>query len=56
MIPKEYGPGYDMVLIAIVTEEMWQAETNLGWTLGLTGFSTDVYVINEYADEEIRGK
>ncbi|MFA9517899.1 acyl-CoA dehydrogenase family protein [Halopenitus sp. H-Gu1] len=57
MIPEKYGgPGYDMVSSAIVTEETWRADTNLGWALGLTGFSTNVYVVSEYADEELRSE
>ena len=55
MIPEEYGgPGYDMVESAIVTEETWRADTNLGWALGLTGFSTNVYVVDTYADEAMK--
>lgn len=55
MIPEEYGgPGYDALSSAIITEEMWRADTNLGWTLGLTGFGTNVYVITEYGDEWMR--
>lgn len=55
IIPEEYGgPGFDIVSSAIVTEEMWRADTNLGWTLGLTGFPTNVYVISNYADEWVR--
>jgi alkylation response protein AidB-like acyl-CoA dehydrogenase len=55
MIPEEYGgPGYDMVESAIVTEETWRADTNLGWALGLTGFSTNVYVVDSYADEAMK--
>ncbi|MFC6863952.1 acyl-CoA dehydrogenase family protein [Halomicroarcula sp. GCM10025817] len=57
MIPETYGgPGYDMVESAIVTEETWRADTNLGWALGLSGFSTNVYVVDEYADEELRAE
>lgn len=55
MVPEEYGgPGYDMVESAIVTEETWRADTNLGWALGLTGFSTNVYVVDSYADERLK--
>lgn len=57
MIPEAYGgPGYNMIESAIVTEETWRADTNLGWALGLTGFSTNVYVVNEYASEELRSE
>lgn len=57
MIPETYGgPGYNMIESTIVTEETWRADTNLGWALGLTGFSTNVYVVNEYAGEELRSE
>lgn len=51
-IPEEYGgAGYDLLSAAVLTEEMWRADTSIGWALGLTGFSTNVYVLTNYGEE-----
>ena len=51
-IPEEYGgAGHDLLSSAVLTEEMWRADTGIGWALGLTGFSTNVYVLTHYGDD-----
>ena len=49
MIPEEYGgPGMDIVSSAVVTEELWRADTNIGWAIGLTGFTTNAVILSKY--------
>jgi alkylation response protein AidB-like acyl-CoA dehydrogenase len=52
MIPSEYGgPGRDMVESAIVTEQLWRADTGVGWAIGLSGFDGNVYMLENFGDE-----
>ena len=49
IIPEEYdGPGMDILSSAVVTEELWRADTNVGWAIGLTGFTTNALILSEH--------
>jgi alkylation response protein AidB-like acyl-CoA dehydrogenase len=55
LIPDEYGGGgYDTLGAAIIVEELWRADTNLGCAIGISGFPTNVELLVEYGDEWMR--
>jgi hypothetical protein len=56
-IPEEYGgPGRSMLESAIVTEELWRADTGVGWAIGLSGFAGNVYMLDRYGDEWMKAE